>query len=480
MKPFRERLNVIPRKYRLTIFLVLALGVALFIALREYQTDADFFLKPLAKWTNTPVATFTPMPAETDTPIPLTDTPAPPTDTVMPPTPVDTPTPGAAIAPYPAAPLCASHDNSDFHTLWNDTGCHYDHEHGVSPFTSAVAAAFPGFDLFALLGSVQIGHTNPSSPMENTMKHGGFKWQVQVPAPQGCTVGFEGGTTAVDALAVQYHTFGDPGIEAEGRIHSTVALLRQCRASAPADKGYVFTNQLQDYGQRIVPYQGTLVGYPNQPVPSYDTPRGPYLSLDCIGPVAQCRSSLAQAQSNNANSIWTSKVTGAGHSDTPAFFRLLFRLRDMYRLFDWNDQVHPFTFLWLCTTDGGVEYNPAACRYNNTTTRIHEIAGNLPAPWDNLAGWDTDARMGRLTVDGFVDGSGQPAPACQAPGVECYPIKLLGAFTGFYSSEISPAKCSNTTVVCNPERDIFFNAAGQVVGETSPGAVPSGWVGPNN
>ncbi|HEY9526836.1 MAG TPA: hypothetical protein VIR02_07140, partial [Anaerolineales bacterium] len=87
------------------------------------------------------------------------------------------------IAPYPGAPLCPdsgeAHDHSLFHTLWDDVrGCHYDHEHGQNPFTPEVGAAFPDFDLKPLLGGVGIGHTNPSSPMENTHKHEGFKWQV--------------------------------------------------------------------------------------------------------------------------------------------------------------------------------------------------------------------------------------------------------------------------------------------------------------
>ena len=100
------------------------------------------------------------------------------------------------IALYPDAPLCAgsgeAHDHSLFHTLWDDErGCHYDHEHGQNPFTPEVAAAFPGFDLKALLGGVGVGHTNPSGPMENTHKHGGFKWQVLLAHPHGC-VGHEG------------------------------------------------------------------------------------------------------------------------------------------------------------------------------------------------------------------------------------------------------------------------------------------------
>src|SRR5687768_16833524 len=121
---------------------------------------------------------------------------------------------GVAIAPYPDAPLCPdsgeAHDNNLFHTLWDGArGCHYDHEHGQYPFTPEVAAAFPGFDLPALLGPGRagVGHTNPSSPMENTHKHGGFKWNVQLEHAEGCDP-FEGSTLGVDGSVIQYHGFG--------------------------------------------------------------------------------------------------------------------------------------------------------------------------------------------------------------------------------------------------------------------------------
>jgi hypothetical protein len=174
------------------------------------------------------------------------------------------------IAPYPDAPLCpdtgAAHHPSRFHSLWdNRRGCHYDHEHGKSPFTTEIAALFPGFDLRALLGGVEVGHTNPSSPMENTMKHGGFKWQVGQ-TPQGCVGGFEEARYCVAAYAVQFHNFGDYSMELEGRIHSTAALLKVCEPAHPSDCGYMYVVQFQDYGQRVSPYQGDVLPYPNNPV----------------------------------------------------------------------------------------------------------------------------------------------------------------------------------------------------------------------
>ena len=144
-----------------------------------------------------------------------------------------------AVAPYTNAPLCPdsreAHDNSLFHTLWDGArGCHYDHEHGQYPFMPEVAATFPGFDLRTLLGpdSAGVGHTNPSSPMENTHKHGGFKWDVTLSHSTGCAGG-EGATVGVDAAVIQYHAFGDYSVEFESRVHSALALMRMFLGSWP-------------------------------------------------------------------------------------------------------------------------------------------------------------------------------------------------------------------------------------------------------
>jgi hypothetical protein len=398
--------------------------------------------------------------------------------------------PHSLIAPYPSAPLCddtgEAHDTAKFHRLWDPRrGCHYDHEHGINPFIPGVAAAFPGFDLKALLGGVEIGHTNPSSPMENTHKHGGFKWQVSLNAPKQCAVGFENGTVAVDAYAIQYHAFGMQSIEFETRNHSTAALLRQCKPGNPADKGYIYVVQLQEYGQRVSPYQGTVLPYPDTPQPRYGSGFGPYFTTDCVGVgLPRCRASMSRIfnMNLNVNSIWTSKPTGVNRKTrgmrppTSRLFRLLFRVRDDYQVLDSSDLVHPFTWLFVC---GGANYVPEACRWNNSTTSIHELAGNIPASWDGRAGFDQDRRPGRITAEGYVTRFGALNLSCIAPGANCYPIKMVGAFVGFYSSQLTANKVSNPTPANTPERDIYF-CDGVPCRETSPGSIPSGWIGEGN
>lgn len=425
--------------------------------------------KQITKATPTPTRTRTSTPVRTPTVSPtVTRTPTPtivPTATVI------------SIAPYPDAPECEEHSNDEFHTLWSSIGCHYDHEHGTNPFTSQVDNAFPNFHLPTLLGNVGIGHTNPSSPMENTHKHEGFKWDVIVPAPNGCAIGFEGGEVAVDASVIQYHAFGDYSIEFESRVHSLAALLRQCKSTNPSDKGYIYVVQHVDYGQRISGYQGHVIPYSDNPQPSYDSRLAPYFSINCIGkPAPPCgnlttRNAILQAN-QNMNSVWTSKSGARVGAST--LVSILFRVRDTFNLFDWNEN----TFLWMCSEDEGLTYSALqGCRYNNSTTRIHEVQGTIPNAWDNLEGFDTEPEIGRITAEGFVTRFGELAD-CEEAGPDCHPIKMIRAFVGFYSTNLCYGKCSNPTSGTNPERDIYF-CSGVVCNEISPGSQSSGWIQDN-
>jgi len=411
-------------------------------------------------------------------------TPTPSPTSAITSTPTIQPTATATPTPLPTgispnAPLCPTHSNDEFHTLWNDgAACHYDHEHGTNPFTPEVDAAFPGFDLFALLGNVEIGHTNPSSPHENTDKHGGFKWDVNLDVT--CEV-FESANYCVKAAVIQYHAFGDYAVEMETRNHTTVFLGMVCNPANPADCGYLYTVQLQEYGQRVSQYQGSVLPYPDTPLPAYAANFGPYFTIDRYGTCTGCRPSLAFVRNGNynANSVWTSKPTGTGvRPQTSTLFRLLFRVRDNYQLLEWASigDGYPFNFGFVC---GETAYNPANCRYNNTTTRVHEVAGNIPTAWDGLIGFDTDARPGRVTAVGYTTAFGELDLSCAAPGGGCHPVKLVGMFVGSYGGQLPGAKVSNPNAISNPERDFYF-LNGQVVSEGTAGAVASGWVGGGN
>jgi hypothetical protein len=404
--------------------------------------------------------------------------------------PTSTPTSTIGViagAPYQGAPLCPdigeAHDHHLFHTLWDSVrGCHYDHEHGQNPFTPEVTAAFPGFDLRTLLGpgAGGVGHTNPSSPMENTDKHGGFKWNVQLEHAEGCAP-FEGSTLGVNGSVIQYHGWGNYTVELEASVHSVAALLRQCYPDNPTDYGYMYVVQHVNYGQRVTPYQGTILPYPNSPVPAYESRQGPYLSIDCVGDVPQCRESIEFIRNRNANvfSNWTTKPASTLGSESSSLLQLFFRLRDGYQVFDWRDFEYPFTFLYVCSPDG-LTYDPRGCAYNNSTTQVHEVAGTIPAAWDNLDGFDSDPEVGRITAEGFVTRFGELNLSCVAPGDDCDPIKLVRAFVGNYGSVLVYTEGKGQNIVPYlPERDIYF-CDDRVCAEGDVGAVPSGWLGPNN
>ena len=300
----------------------------------------------------------------------------------------------------------------------------------------------------------------------------------------GC-YGGESHPTGVDAIVIQYHAFGDYSIELESRTHSAVGLLRQCQEGNPTDFGYVFVNQLQDYGQRVSPYQGGILPYPDTPNPAYEGNRAPYFTVSCFGGTALCNKFPSRESvmdhPNSAASTWISdpgKLTDSGSH----LFALLFRVRDNYQMLDDSDQTYPFTFAWLCSADGGASYSPErGCSFNNTTTRVHEVMGEIPVEWDNLAEFDTDSRVGRITADGYVTRFGDLNQSCTTPGTDCHPIKLVQAFTGRYLSQFSllSGEKANFSAGNLPERDIYF-CDGVVCAEGSPGAVSSGWIGPSN
>jgi hypothetical protein len=380
----------------------------------------------------------------------------------------------------PDVPLCPTHDPTKWHGVWDTArGCHYDHEHGTFPFTPQVAATFPGFDLRALLCGVEIGHCVPSSPMENTHKHGGFKWNVLLGHPHGCE-GHEGSTIGVDASVIEYHAFGDYSIEMGSRVHSALAMMRQCKPENPTDYGYVFIDQHVDYGQRVSAYQGLAIPYPDNPSPAYASGLAPYFTIDCIfcGSKTDTRQAILDTN-NNASSTWTSdpaRLAGSGSH----LFEILFRVRDTYQVLDHRDLASPFTFVWLCSNDDGLTYAAqAGCRYNNSTTAVHEVNGTIPAAWDNLQGFDTNPTIGRITADGYVTHFGELNLSCVAAGTDCHPIKLVNAFVGYYGSFLLAGKEDQFTPVGAPERDIYF-CAGEPCSETSAGAVPSGWIGAEN
>lgn len=383
---------------------------------------------------------------------------------------------GRFIAPYPSAPLCPdsrqAHDTGEYHSLWNDAaGCHYDHEHGDDP--AGLEVTFPGLHDF--LGGVWIGHTNPSSEHENTDKHGGFKWSVDLATDSGCQ-GVEGAAIGVRAAAVQFHGFGNYAVEFEGRIHSSAAAFIQCAPGG--DDGYLYINQHQDYGQRTAPYQGEILPYPDTPQPPYLAGLEPYVTLPCYAGGVIAPKCAKDATLNHliirgkGLSVWSSEPDNVAGS---TLFNFIFAVNDVYRAINAaNGLVYPFDFRWLCTVNAGLSYYQPGCKFNNSTHRVNEVSGIIPAGWDNLAGFDTEPEAGRITAEGYVTRFGALNLACTGAGPDCHPIKMVRAYAGQYGAFLVNTKDSNPDPPI-PDYDIYFCS-----GAPCPAGTPSGWIGQGN
>lgn len=456
---------------------------------------------PLASATPTSndVATPTRTPAPSNTPVPPTVTPTATITPTLPAsaTPLPTPTARAQTTPFPAAPLCLDsgefHDVSLWHGPWNPvSNCHYDHEHGDDAYTPQVASHFPGFDFKLLQGNVEIGHLNPSSPRENAWdgKHGGGKIQVDLDVP---CISFESSVNCVTDSIVQYHWFGNMAVEMESRIHSVVAQERICVIANPTDCGIFFGIQFVDLGQRVFQYQGELADYsllagcgsivtscqPN-PEPPYAVNLLSYFTGDRVGGCVGCRASLAFIRDRklNVNGTWTSKGDDEIGSGSKRI-QFLGRDADMYQVKFDSDKAYPFTFWFVCSGADPLVYVPAGCRYTNSTTRLHELAGDFPLAWDTLDGVSDQHLTGQFYLTAFGDMN----PSCQVVGTDCFPWKFEHVPLGKWGGALPGSKISNPTCESNPSRNIWFKNGIWLPGgcaSADPLAVPSGWIGAQN
>ncbi len=403
----------------------------------------------------------------TPTAQPTATDPAPPTQTVTPPpvTPTFTvPAPtGVPGDPFPGAPLCASHNDTMWHGLWNDQlGCHYDHEHGKDPHASPLWSQYIG-----VIGQ-EVSYPW-QTPNENAQKHYGYKydWRENL----ACT-GRENSQHGVRAYLIERHSVGDYSVAFQAPFHSSAGTVVICNKSGSGPDGTITVGGWQTSGQRTSPYQGVILGFDyNAQYPGYqpyDAAREPYIALDCVG--SDCNRTL---QNVTGGSTWIFEPVNLEGNSLLSF---LFRTRDAHNVVDGNSRFGSsdnLVFLYVCSDDGGATFRQANCRNNNTTGAVHEIMGEIPNSWDNLDG----VVDGRVTFEGHVDRFGN-LTTCSVQGPDCIPVKLVNAQVGSYGMQDSGGRQPLSREAL-PELDIYF-CGSTVCTETSPGAVPSGWASLKN
>jgi len=171
----------------------------------------------------------------------------------------------ASVTPYPSAPLCTSHDPTQFHTLWNsDLGCHYDHSHGMNPhdvddifgtqiYTWAGGEISYPWQTFA---GGDAGYAPPPTDtlkLENVAKHDGYHWIV--------VRNFHCAANAVQcirAFRIETHVMPHKQ-DAVVRYHSMWAEVQVCRGENWSVCGIVRIGGWQDFHR---------LGIDSQPLPT--------------------------------------------------------------------------------------------------------------------------------------------------------------------------------------------------------------------
>lgn len=375
--------------------------------------------------TDTPTATSTATDTATLTPAPLTATPtSTATATLVPSTGVPNSTPN------PNAPLCPTHDPQQWHALWDATrGCHYDHTHNADP--ASVNAIFG--QAGALWGNQTLSYPWATSAMENTHKHGGYKYAVRTNIP--CDVNRRDGNNnfpvnCITDARIEYHAVGH-AMDALARFHSFYAEYRICKYPAFTECGILRTGGWMDFGILQIPYKVQRVVRPggaldfgaastyggagaNPLVMSFPADASelngqsihdaPYLAMSSV---ADIRAFQPQPNLNLQMEVWSSgdqAFPRYGHNPYASF---TFRIFDSWGLMN---PANPNQLHWFCR-DGN-------CEYNSSLHAMNELWTQTPA---NV--FDPDGN-GFADWSGYTDRYGNIANGCTAPALDCVPLTM--------------------------------------------------------
>lgn len=376
-------------------------------------------------------------------------------------------------------------DNELYHDLWNEKGgCHYNHEHGDSPYLANKYFGVPG----ALWGGQTIAYPFTSGYTENTVKHDGYKWFVRTPEyhpwPQ-C------GSSEQNDLLVNRSDFCVVAVRAQlhisvsmdvfTRYHSGFLEVYACRPPYrdPQDCGvFKMGSSLIDWGQPRSPFyqvfrprpfpgydqqtyaidfgngvgggmvmNGLLTDGPDLPSKSGE----PYINVQPESPenLALFRGRVPSSETIPMET-WSSndydcEPRPPGDPCHNPYFHMFVAVQDSWFLLDTQD-MRDVDF--ICQPG-------QPCHYNGSLRGLNEAGVRVLPEWDSKDGV-TD---GFVTWSGFTDRFGNPREGCTTAGSDCVPFEMTHAPVGVGQ------KSSDIACVCLVwEYDNYFN--GQ----------PSGWI----
>lgn len=351
----------------------------------------------------------------------------------------------AGIPPFPGAPACPTHDDTQYHGLWDSVrGCHYDHTHNDDP---ALADS-----IFGSAGAAWGGQTISypfMTPNENDgMGHSGYKYFVNLNS--GCAAeGFEWMNPqphCVSAFRVMYHDAGG-NAHAMKRFHSYY-MEGQIRSLDGKVTGTIQTGGWQDFGCIHLPYKEALLLVNEQnPLNSDGSNRcgvqqsihnPPYRALLPLD------EALQRASQNRQTVVLWSPGETYGYNQLAGV---------SWRTFDTASGVmanDPYAEHFICP-----DFH---CRYNNSEHGIVSVSFTIPRSLDT----NND---GIVNYTGYTDVKGNIVQSCNAPSTNCVPLRIVNAPVGVAVWSIGGTPPSPITPKLNVhDGDIYFN--GQ----------PSGWI----
>lgn len=327
--------------------------------------------------------------------------------------------------PYVGAPLCPTHDETQWHGLWNAAGgCHYDHTHNADPAQVN--------DIFGAAGAWTGGLTISypwQTPRENQLKHQGYKYAVGagLPCVQDTYEYVAPQPDCVRAYRIEHHALGGP-LDAVVRFHSYFAEVQVCRRDGSAC-GIVRTGGHSDYGILHVPYKEAWIPLPEKDPPEvwqFMNDRGqvnlnvdPYRAYNTLALMKQMRSPESTCKTcagpgRELRTTWAG-VTQFGHADWAV-----------------GNQIVGFQF-WTFDDWGGFDPNnladyqlvcpDAQCRFNSSEHALYTVSVNIAPELDD----DGD---GIVNYNGFTDLNGNLSTSCAAVGQNCAPLIIEHAPVG--------------------------------------------------
>lgn len=392
-------------------------------------------ITPTATSTVTPTFTATVTPTRTSTPTPTFTPTITPTATM---TATPTPTTQANIPAYAGAPLCAQHDPSVWHSLWNSQlGCHYDHEHGANPnamasyLISGTAITYGNIEAYT---GVQLGYLWQTTG-ENTYKHTGYHIlsAVNLPCEQQNYLYMPANQRkCVRSFRIVAHV-DHATREGIGRFHSFSAEVEGCNRNYTVC-GIIRTGGINDTGDAHAPYKTTCVeplGSNRPPCPpadvwEYQKHNPPYWAFTLTADAQRnlsngylCRNVSCRNLPSNLM-VWENlsadRTPSIGNREGSANLLLHMNLRtyNAAAAYDPTDR----TFKFVCPTGN--------CMATGDAIYPYAVAFEVPS-------WAANAQ-GIVNYTGYTDRAGRidRTGRCTAVAVECVPLEIKNLQPGLY------------------------------------------------